>query len=387
MKKSTNFLILLILIVSFSCNKTKDQTVKNTSANNNSTSLLDVIDKYYNYANTKVDGKFIFESNLCNNDPTLKNIALVGGVFYDKNGNKQTGTSSITIGNYKLLPNSNGTYGFDKVVSQDGLFGTDVAFSITPPDNNALSSPSSVNATAATATVYSPLPISISNIPPKTPIVLTPNTSTQINWNADSKDTNGVIILGEYIPSRYVNKTALSNGYVYVVESSILVSDNGSYSIPWSFFSKFPGAGHVILWVARGNYSIASNGTYNYQVGGYTAAAVWDVTVPLPPPLINGSSSFYFSYTKTSGSGTITATPGSLVQVTVYASGPPSGSTYPTTTFTLLNGVQFTSGGTSLQSVNTSQTVTFTMPSTGSASWMGSFSEPYSSGSGGVNVY
>jgi hypothetical protein len=386
MKKTINFLAFLALIILFSCNKTKDQTLKNAPAQNNSTNLLDIIDKYFNYTNTKVDGKFMFESNLCNNDPTLKNIALVGGVFYDKNGNKQTGTSLVTIGNYKLLPNSNGTYGFDKIVSQDGLFGTDVTFSIIPPDNSALNSPSAV-ASAATTTVYSPVPISISNIPPRTPIVLTPNASTQINWNADSKDSNGVIILGEYIPSRYVNKTALSNGHVYVVESSLLVSDNGSYAIPWSFFSKFPGAGHVILWVARGNYSIASNGVYNYQVGGYTAAAVWDVTVPLPPPLINGSSSFYFSFTKTSGNGSITATPGSLVHITVYASGPPNGSIYPTTMFTLLNGVQFTTGGSSLTAVNTSTTVTFTMPPSGSASWQGTFSEPYSSGSGGISVY
>src|SRR6185312_11351419 len=99
----------------------------------------------------------------------------------------------------------------------------------------------------------------------------------------DPNDSNGVIVIAEFLPGRYVNKTTLSEGFTQLMEKTMLVPDNGSTSIPWSFFSIFPVEGHIILWIAIGNYSIASDGTYNYQVGGYTAAAVWDVKVPAPP--------------------------------------------------------------------------------------------------------
>jgi hypothetical protein len=121
-------------------------------------------------------------------------------------------------------------------------------------------------------------------------LTLIPFQNTLITWNAHPSNPNGVIVIAEFLPGRYINKTTLDRGYTKLMERTMLVTDNGSTSIPWSFFSIFPEEGHIILWIVRGNYSIVSDGKYNYQEGGYTAAAVWDVRIPISPININCSN-------------------------------------------------------------------------------------------------
>lgn len=109
---------------------------------------------------------------------------------------------------------------------------------------------------------------------------------------------------------------------------------------------------------------------------------------PPPPstPQINGSNNFYFSATVRSGGGTINAIPGTVVTVTVSAGGPPSG---PYSTSMYISGASFSSGGTSLStsgSSGSSATNTFVMPSSSYVNWTGNFSEPNTSGSGGIDV-
>ena len=237
--------------------------------------LFDVIEYYYKLTTTKVDGKFIFESNLCDNEPSNSNIVTAGGAFYDKQGNIVNNGGTVVIGTM-TVPNHNGTFYIEKAVSQNGLYGTNVKFTIQPPTDIL----TGTQAADATASIYSPLPINITNIQPGTKLLLKANMSTSLTWNADPANSNGVVIMAEYIPSRSPNRNIASGGATGLIQHSQLVPDNGSYSIPWSFFSDYPPGGHVILWIARGNYAIASTSVYNYKVGGYTAAGIWDVIVP-----------------------------------------------------------------------------------------------------------
>ena len=225
-------------------------------------------------SDTKFDGTFIFEANLSNNDTSDENIVSMGGAFYDKNGKVQTGGGTVNINNHELFPNNvNGNYGFDSInttISKNGLYGTTVNFTLQTPHNNKV-----------TASIYSPEAIYIKNVPAMTgSITLTYNSSLPITWNEDVKNANGVSISAEYLPNRYVNDTAFAAGYTAPIDASMTVNDNGSVSIPWSFFSGFPPNGHISLWISRGNYTTATDGTYNYNVGGYSAAAIWDVIIP-----------------------------------------------------------------------------------------------------------
>jgi hypothetical protein len=377
--KVSLLILSAILLALTSCSKKKEIIKVPPDATEQGADLLSIIESYYKFSTVKPDGKLMFESNLCNNDPQLTNIALVGGVFYDKQGNVETGGGPVSIGSYQLTANSKGTYGFDKMLPQKGLFGTKVTFTVNNKSNGNGQSGNSQN--TATATLYSPQPISVTNVPPRTPINLVANTATAINWNTDPNNPNGVIIIGEYLPTRYMNKKSLSAGYSKMIESSIQVPDNGSTSIPWSFFSKFPQGGHIILWVARGNYTILANGRYSYQVGGYTAASVWDVRLPILPTAITGTLSY--SGSVTSGGGSITGYPGTVITVKIGARLPGVGSTSTTPkTYLNISGATLSTGSTALTATpNTDKTATFIMPFSGSVNWNCLF-DPTPSGGG-----
>ena len=377
--------VLLLSTLLSACSRKDGNEVtppQNTTADQG---ILGIIERYYKLTHTKADGTFMFESNLCNNDPSLTNIAISGGLFYDKNGVPMSEPGSFSIGQYQFEqdlkdPHQKTTYGFNSILPQSGLYGTNVTFIIKPPASQVAAAGSGATQ-VVTATVYSPLPISITNIPPRTPVTLTANTSTTLTWTKDPNNPNGVVIIAEYLPARYANRALAAAGVQTPLENSINVPDNGSYAIPWSFFSGYHTGAHIILWVARGNYTIAANGTYNYQVGGYTAASVWDVQIPTPPA-INGQSSFSLNSSKSTGSGTITATPDSTVTVTVFAGGP--GSTYVTNF--QMTGANFSSGSNSCSAYNYTFTSTFIMPSSGSVNWTASYYASDTNGSGSISV-
>lgn len=265
MKKTFNrpicWALATALLCLTACKHNENSIVKPTTAAD-TTSILSILERYYKVANTRSDGTFMFESNLSNNDPKITDIVLAGGIFYDTSGNAQTGGGQLSIGNHTFTPNQRGQYGFDKSLPQSGLYGTNVTFSLTPPKKYGSASSSAGSARTngidptitadptVTATLYSPAAISITNVAPMTPVVLVPNGNTTLTWNADANNANGVVIIAEYIPSRYINKSSLAANYTALIENSMQVADNGSTSIPWSFFSNFPPDGHIILWVS-----------------------------------------------------------------------------------------------------------------------------------------
>lgn len=373
--------------------------------------FLDILENYYKVQNTKVQGRFMFESMVPNNDPKVENTVLLGGNFYDEDAHARLYGGTISIGKNNIEPNSEGTYGFDKVLARDGLFGQNVTFTLTPDHKMVANSSRAAALTSSgattqgqgagstpsvTATIYSPAAISITNVAPQTPLLLAPGWALPITWNTDPNNTVGVSIIAEYLPLRPFNQSLVAAGFNTPLDKSILVPDNGSTVIPWSFFRDFPQNGHIILWVARGNYTIATDGTYNYQVGGYSAAAVWDLSIPTYP-LINGNMNISFNASNNNGttSGTITGTPGSTVTVTANA----GGSGYFTTVFNLpsiilsnnnSNGGPHTVIAVTGQPNGSTTMATFLMPASGSVSWSGAtygnFSGAGANGGGSISV-
>jgi len=111
----------------------------------------------------------------------------------------------------------------------------------------------------------------------------------------------------------------------------------------------------------------------------------WTAVSPPIAPKINGNSTYYFTSTHQSGNGTITGTPGATITVYVNAGGPPPGNY--STSLNLTSGTTFTDGTTSLSVTNGSAWKQFVVPSGGSVSWNGMFSEPNQNGSGAIDVY
>jgi len=99
--------------------------------------------------------------------------------------------------------------------------------------------------------------------------------------------------------------------------------------------------------------------------------------------LINGGSAVYYSASHEVGGGSITGNPTEGIMVTVAASGPPGG------TYSMeceISGAFFADGSTTVTATNGSANKSFTMPSSGSVSFDGIFSETTQTGSGSISV-
>jgi hypothetical protein len=116
---------------------------------------------------------------------------------------------------------------------------------------------------------------------------------------------------------------------------------------------------------------------------GYIAIQEIDISSTTPTtPLINGSSSYFFSSSHSSGVGTITGQPGATITVWVSAGGG-SGS-YSTQMG--ISGAYFTDGSSTLSVTNGSAWKQFVCPASGSVSWNGTYSYPNTFGSGTISV-
>ena len=139
-----------------------------------------------------------------------------------------------------------------------------------------------------------------------------------------------------------------------------------------------PQPGNQPFW---GEYTtvVSNNSTGNGEVDLYYHSAA---------PEINGSSSYYFNAEREEGGGWIEASPGKLVTVTVYSSGPPGSGNY-STYFYLPSGLFFTNGLSQIScsgSGYSSTSAQFYMPAIGTIDWTGVFNENNQEGGGGVSV-
>src|SRR5579871_648790 len=128
-KELIRLFIIFFMLAFFSCSH--KESVRPAMQDEN-ISILSIIERYYKMQSTKTEGTFTFQSNLTNNDPLLTKTVLKGGFFNDVSGKFETDGGDVSIGG-EVLTNRNGWYGYDKVASQTGMYGTNVTFTLNPP--------------------------------------------------------------------------------------------------------------------------------------------------------------------------------------------------------------------------------------------------------------
>lgn len=397
MKSKFSMLAMAFCIATTSCKK--NDTIPNPLVTNNR-SIPDMMMSYKALVQKDVDGDFVVQSMTFNHEPISDLLsAQIGGSFFDKQGNTIPG-GIVSIGSNDLSV-KNGFYGLDKNLSRDEFYGKKVTFKLHTPHAKKTSANSSTNAVNinnidisadnpdVTSTLYVPAAIYVNTTNHN------PDPSNTITWNADPNNTNGVVIVAEYDPGLTLNGL-VAGTFPVPIRNSISVDDNGSTTLPTSFYSSFPPSSSVILYVGRGSYTIATSNGYNYRIGAYTSNAVYVLAMPYFP-VINGhkSISFNASNNNATTSGIITGTPGSIVTVTANA----GGSGYFTTVFNLpsinlsnnnSNGGPHTVIAVTGQPNGSTTRATFVMPASGSVSWngatYGNFSGAGANGGGSISV-
>jgi hypothetical protein len=222
---------------------------------------------YFNLPYLNADGRFLFQNNDVINDSALKRNTQISGNFYNTTNMVYSVGGMANIAGYNMQPNSNGQYQLSNL-GNDSLYGKIISYSINLPATQGTG--------VLTGSFYSPAPIYATNIPPMTQVNIPPNSTFPITWGADANNTNSVNIMAEYFPTEQTN-SLLAKGDSLFLDNSIMVPDNGSTSLPASFFAKFPTGALLWIFVGRGNAIYVQNGQYVYLLSGFFRSSFFAV--------------------------------------------------------------------------------------------------------------
>lgn len=218
--------------------------------------------KVYSYFNRpylqKINGQVLFEVNNGDNSQARTKGAQIYGGFDAMGG-------TFNIGEYNINPSLSDNLAYDS------LYGKVISYSIKPPINE--------GSALLTGSFYSPAPIYATNIPmpSQTPNYIAANSPFTLTWNADANNANGINIEADYFPTSFQNSDLAAKGDSLYIENSILLPDNGSSSIPASFFAKFPTGACLWIFVGRGNAVYVQSGKYIYLVNGFFRSSFFAV--------------------------------------------------------------------------------------------------------------
>lgn len=233
-------LIIFIMLSLLSCNKdnTVVKTVNQEIERIEKAFIPDVL-YHYGTLTKKTSGYLSVQSyrTLALKNNLSSGSFKVGGIILNNQGEPQD-FGNMNIGNITMNSNSNygNMYGLRDKVGMD-LYGTNTSFS--------------VNTLLPTAEMYIPKIINItSHSQDNNPTI---STNSDIDWNVDTENDLGVIIVLTYYPE---DNIALNNQYNEEVYHAILTEDDGSYSFSNEDLSKFPPNSKLMLKLIRGNYKI-----------------------------------------------------------------------------------------------------------------------------------
>lgn len=117
--------------------------------------------------------------------------------------------------------------------------------------------------------IYIPnvLDVSISNLSSTGQLVV----GTEIRWNSDSLNTNGVTLLAEYSPNNQSDQK-ISLSYPYALSGGKTIEDTGEYIIQEEDLEGLPKGSNIRFTIGRAGFIITNNGDIKEDLsfGAYT---------------------------------------------------------------------------------------------------------------------
>lgn len=248
--------IFLIALLFFSCNKEPDFS-------NNFSSIFGIND--YEKALNEV-GKYAIFATISNGGVLIQNKAskLASDQSYNSSSifasflpDIKNTSNRIDAGIYKVnnkkwefkdgqyLPSDFSDGGIDDFASS--LFGKEVVISLEKSKN-----------TIVSTKFYAPMKISelhftnTDNIDDNSAVMWLNRTSTEVKWNEDKKNENGVLLV---LSSQKDKLGGISQGAKQTTYKALLIkNDIGSFKIPSSFFDGFKTNERIRLTLYRGNF-------------------------------------------------------------------------------------------------------------------------------------
>lgn len=245
--------LLIFMLVGWlsACKKSNTTYIPNASASD-----------YYTFLSQPSNGTLVLQSYTTIDSQGISTITDVEGAFTDTNRNVHGG-GPMSIGNMTFSDSIIGTQYYYNGVPIQGAsyFGTTLLYQLNPVIGGQVTSAS------VQSSLYAPALLTI-NSPSLGSKV---NTGSTITWNADPKNTKGVLIELKYDPAALAN-LGFSTAYPSVITHSATATDKGTYTFQGADFGGFPAGCSVNLNLSRYNYAAiySSDSTKKYLITAYT---------------------------------------------------------------------------------------------------------------------
>jgi hypothetical protein len=258
----------LILSLSFvlflvSCEK-EDNTINQSATAQKVTSFKD----YYKFINADTNGQLLIQSTT-----SLKSENSIYNMSSMKKGN---GKSPLTLrfdnrnfGNDKTYITARSSNATSSNADLSGFFGKKITFELKNNSITARTTSSTLKSSNSASDIYIPELIkSKVNGLVNGKVV----EGTTITWNADSQNSNGVILTMEY-KTLTQKEQSLALKFPKDITRGSTMEDTGVYTITASDLSGFPDNSSISFFIGRVGYGVVNDKTADedVSVGGITA--------------------------------------------------------------------------------------------------------------------
>lgn len=252
--------ILSLAFIALSCSNEEASIKMSQEEKSNSSSKVISFAEYYDFVNANSNDKVLVQhTKFINSTSALQNLSATRNnsnnpYLIKLNGNQFTPSyiyNSPSLSTYSLTDNSlSNFYGKKLELNFNGNIGLSL-------DD------------AANYDVYIPniLNVSVSNLSSNGGFIV----GTQIIWNADPLNTNGVALLAEYSPNNQIDPS-IASAYPNVMSGGITFEDTGKYTITSEDLKSYPKGSIIKFTIGRAGFILTNNGDVNEDLsfGAYT---------------------------------------------------------------------------------------------------------------------
>jgi|GEM_PF-3556999 len=245
--KNKIFSLIIVAILAAGCSTDKEQIIQNDSLNFKS------VESYLSFITADTDNRIIVKNLSSIEDPNFTSYISV----FSKNESALTvDLNETTFNPLNVFVNEYGSAWGTHTYNFEEAYGTDIELS--------------TNHFNSAVTFYSPerIEITLSNLDNNKIIP-----GTQVSWNADSRNENGVVLAMEYSPAIQTDSEIAGN-YPEAITGGIVVADNGSYTITANDLDSMPEGALVSFLVARAGFAIETNQNTDISIGIFSGINV-----------------------------------------------------------------------------------------------------------------
>jgi len=255
------FYTLIVLISLISCTDNND----NLSEDLNDSSIA-TFEDYFNFLNTETDGTIIVQSVRT----PLSNEAFM--VSSSIEGNRQplalnVDDEVITFTDYNYSESSDKSTSNITLNDLSSIYGN--IFQVELANNEMKATRIENSSGNSVESVYIPQLISANFTGLENGKIVA---GSQITWNFDNQNENGVVVGFEYNPLTQVDESVVNQKPDRQL-SGITLSDSGTYTITAEDIADFPTYSMITFYIGRAGYNITNDNSGNdYSLAGLTVS-------------------------------------------------------------------------------------------------------------------